>query len=592
MGKRIKHYFINCSLRKKIILMAFGTALTSLLCCVLFAMVYYNTAHKRNLNQQIDDNLNMLSSQLDTQFNDTVLCSNYLTLSINQIESQSDDRFYKKYDQVTSLLSGTQLIFNGIDSIVYMDKAGYFYSTSPELTKKTTAINQSAYYRNLASAKNGKTHLFNMNGDCMYRNADTPVITMGKKVIALSSGETLGYLFINISVDYLENLSNTDANHYYLYDTTGKCIHTDLDEFYQNTAETFLAKGKSSRTIHYQGSYYAARETILENWGWRIVSVTDLDAYYLNIYQFIAILSFTMLVVLLMLLLLSSYVTSILTKPLNLLTKGAEEIAAGNLDVRFDFKSRDDIGRMGQVFNHMAEEISLLIHRVDEEAASKRSYELALIQEQVKPHFLYNSLDIIMVLIEMGKHKEATRVTRKLAEYYRNSLSSSAEFIPLAKEFQIIEDYLDLQLMRYQDNFTYSLNLPKEYGDVMIPKLTLQPLVENALYHGLKENIEWGNIDVSATPVENTLRITISDNGLGMTQKTLAELQDPNGAPDKHFGVYSVRHRLELYYPGTCDFQIASKFNEGTTITITLPLTNRDVSIMSPCASQEEQVHA
>jgi len=261
----------------------------------------------------------------------------------------------------------------------------------------------------------------------------------------------------------------------------------------------------------------------------------------------------------------------LITKPLLKLKAGAEEIASGNFDVNLNFRTRDEIGELGEIFNEMTRKIKELLQKVDEEARKKREYELALLQEQVKPHFLYNSLDIVLVLIEMKREREAAHVVKKLAAYYRNSLSSSEDIISIETEIQIIEDYLELQSIRYGEKFTYEIYVDKEVKEVWIPKLTLQPLIENAIYHGLKYKENWGKILVEVRTLDQKIVIKVIDDGIGMKKEKLEEIIRGAEKAKKHFGLYSVNHRLKLYYGKHMAFKIDSEYGAGTCITIEIP---------------------
>jgi len=216
-----------------------------------------------------------------------------------------------------------------------------------------------------------------------------------------------------------------------------------------------------------------------------------------------------------------------------------------------------------------------LLKRVDEEARKKREYELALLHEQIKPHFLYNTLDIIIVLIEMKREWEAAHVVKKLADYYKNSLSSSEEIILIETEIQIIEDYLELQNIRYGEMFSYEIYVDEEAKKERIPRLTLQPLIENAIYHGLKYKGNRGTIRVEARVAEEKVIIKITDDGIGIQEEKLKEIRRFAEKAEKHFGLYSVNHRLLLYYGENSGLQIESKYEEGTCITIEIPRGNK-----------------
>jgi len=331
--------------------------------------------------------------------------------------------------------------------------------------------------------------------------------------------------------------------------------------------------GEASQTFEYQGHSYLVASTKSEEYGWTVVGITNLDEFNVEIQDIIYTMLGIGMIIVLLLILVVYLITGFITKPLIILKEGAEEIANGNMQVRFHFKTGDEIGKLGQIFNYMTNQIVELLKRVDEEAKKKREYELSLIGEQVKPHFLYNTLDIIIMLSQMNKNKEAQRVTKKLADYYKNSLSNSEEIISLEKEMRIIEDYLELQMMRYEDKFTYDISIGKGTTEVKIPKMTLQPIVENAIYHGLKYKENWGNIWISSRldETDHKVEIIVRDNGIGMQQEKLDELIRLKEKPEEHFGVYSVNHRLKLFYGDEHGINVTSQYQVGTEIRITIP---------------------
>ena len=243
---------------------------------------------------------------------------------------------------------------------------------------------------------------------------------------------------------------------------------------------------------------------------------------------------------------------------------------------------KDEIGTLGRIFNYMTQRNLELLKQVDDEAKKKREYELALIQEQVKPHFLYNTLDIIIMLIEMNRSKEAARVTQKLASFYKNSLSGSEDIVTLERELQITRDYLDLQTMRYGDKFKYKFEVPLDLYYISIPKMTLQPLVENAIYHGLKYKEDWGTITISGELLNNKAVLKVSDDGIGIDADKLKLMQGflssneiPEDEDRKHFGVYSVDHRLRLYFGEEYGLNVESEFEKGTTFIICIPVSTQ-----------------
>ena len=192
-----------------------------------------------------------------------------------------------------------------------------------------------------------------------------------------------------------------------------------------------------------------------------------------------------------------------------------------------------------------------LIRQVNAEEAQKRQYELALISAQIKPHFLYNSLDAIYVLAQMERTSEVAEATKSLADFYRVALSDGADEIGLRNEMKSIQDYLTIQHIRYSDVFDYQIDLPPELDHCRILKMTLQPLVENAIYHGLKEQRSFGHLNIWAEPDPQGYAVFVQDNGQGMSEEVLKRIlskPEASSTLERHFGVYSVHKRLQLHY--------------------------------------------
>ena len=505
------------------------------------------------------------------------VCSNNLTIEFSGYYNDKSMKQVTRDNKIISQLSQSLLIYNGISSIVFLDKYDRMYSTDPALYDLKKELYESEYVKKL-SDEGGKTIMMDQTNNLMNREGKE-IITMGKHVINIVTGAPFGYIFINMDKNYLIESSQSEISYYFLYDTDGNIISetekkdsiyddNELIEHLFTTDENYIKYNKES--------YLIAKDTI-KSFPWTIIGITNLDKFNVTgkDLQFILLTTGTVTAILLLISVLFS--TSYVTHPLKILHDGAEQIAEGDMSFRFRFKSKDEIGRLGRIFNYMTQRNLELLRQVDEEAKKKREYELALIQEQVKPHCLYNTLDIIIMLIEMKRSKEASRV------------------VTIEREIQIIRDYLDLQTMRYNDKFSYEIDVEDSIKSSEIPKMTLQPLVENAIYHGLKNKDGWGKITVTGRTDGNIAEIKVIDDGIGMPLEDLEKLNrlledDEHYADEKkklseeaeitshdstkggsHFGLYSVARRIKLYFGKEFGASIESRQNEGTTITIRVP---------------------
>lgn len=219
---------------------------------------------------------------------------------------------------------------------------------------------------------------------------------------------------------------------------------------------------------------------------WKLVNIVSLQTLNGDIRRNFALTFAFGALCLLLSLLLAGKLSQIIVNPLLQVTKAMRKVKEGDINVSSPVTTQDETGLIATVFNSMVQQIKELLKAITEEQGRKREYELALIHAQIKPHFLYNTLDTIYVLNDLGLNEEARDTTKALADFYRVVLSKGSELIPLADEIDNVRDYLNIMQVRNPDVLRYEIDIPIELENVMVPKLSLQPLVENAIYHGLK----------------------------------------------------------------------------------------------------------
>jgi two-component system sensor histidine kinase YesM len=463
-------------------------------------------------------------------------------------------------------------VFDEINSIAFISMDDKVYVSDNTILNNIDAILRSKQLEALKETS-GESIWFPCEArEFLVQDITKPVLTLGKKVVQINTGETLGYIFLNVDISAIEsNLSNQLIN-YLLLDEKKKVVSSVVSSSYikEDDVTELLRITRNNQVKRYLGrKYYIYNYEILD-YGWRLVGLTDMNEFSVEANDILYMGVIIAVAAILLEILLSYYLSRMITVPLLKLKTGAEEIAGGNMNLRFHFKNEDEIGELGNSFNYMAEQVQELLEKVNYEAKKKREYELSLLHEQVKPHFLYNSLDIVIKLSEMNRNNEARRAVRRLADYYRNSLSDSKEIISVAQEIKIVEDYLELQRIRYNDLFTYEVSVEEDIMRMLIPKLTLQPLIENAIYHGMKYKDETGIIRITGSRNGEGVLLTVEDNGAGMSQEYCDKLL--LNKPEGHFGVYSVNHRIKLLFGEEYGMTIQSEVGKGTKINVLLPV--------------------
>ena len=239
-----------------------------------------------------------------------------------------------------------------------------------------------------------------------------------------------------------------------------------------------------------------------------------------------------------------------------------------------DISASKEIEELTKRFNKMMRKISELMKRVIDEQNAQRKSELKALQNQINPHFLYNTLDSIVWLVENEKNAEASEMVVALARLFRLSISKETETIPVREEIEHVRNYLLIQSIRYADSFDYEIDVAEEALEISTMKLILQPIVENCLYHGLKNNIDRGNIKISAYLDDGYLVLSVADNGYGMRQETIDNLylSFEDRIASNSVGLKNIYQRVMIYFGGNAQMKIESELDEGTTITIKEPL--------------------
>lgn len=258
-------------------------------------------------------------------------------------------------------------------------------------------------------------------------------------------------------------------------------------------------------------------------------------------------------------------------QPVNIMLDKVKKVGRGKFDMIPIEAEIEEIEELDEGINKMARKISALLENVRQEKEMQHLTELQLIQAQVNPHFLYNTLDTIVWLIEGGMTDDAVEMISSLSIFFRTSLSKGNDIIPLSEEERHTLSYLEIQQYRYRDILEFEINIPKELSGIPVPKLSIQPLAENALYHGIKNRRGKGKILIEGREEEDALVLTVSDNGQGMTPERLHEVQEAIRTGERAgFGLAAVAERIALYYGLGYGMKIFSEEGKGTTVEIRL----------------------
>lgn len=308
--------------------------------------------------------------------------------------------------------------------------------------------------------------------------------------------------------------------------------------------------------------------------GWIIFIIIDWEALFPgaeSLRSYIAILVFICVSVASILLMALSL---FITKPLGRLREGMKQVQNGDFQVHLENNRGDEIGELTDSFNYMVEQIRMLINRVYREQIAQKNAEMEALQAQINPHFLYNSLDSInWMLIDRGE-MDISNVVVALGKLMQYSMDTQTSFVPLREEYRNARDYLVVQQNRLEDRLDYELELEEGLEEFQVPKLILQPLIENAVKYGVLPSHRRCLVTVRTCRREAGICITVEDNGSGMTQEKLKDcrrLLRSNLEGQKNIGIRNVARRLQLHFEEQCEFKVESSEGKGTSVSLLLP---------------------
>lgn len=310
---------------------------------------------------------------------------------------------------------------------------------------------------------------------------------------------------------------------------------------------------------------------------WKIVGVAYPDEIVTTKKDLNQFIFWFLVVVCAAVVVLAMFVSAKISQPLRRLEKSVQSVGQGDFSTPIHVSGAHEVVQLSKRFNFMLHRIRQLMDQIIHEQEAKRKSELDVLQSQINPHFLYNTLNSVVRLAEKGKKEEIVATITSLSKFFRISLSKGKNIITLEEELEHVRHYLIIQKIRFKNKFNYAIECEQEALSCMTLKLILQPIVENAIHHGIEKMSDEGFIRIAASIKEERLVIQVSDNGLGMSRQVMEQLLSGGiRSGGSGVGVKNVNERIRLYYGKAYGLRFESDLEEGTTVTITLPVEKND----------------
>lgn len=447
-------------------------------------------------------------------------------------------------------------------NIVTASEKGHYLSNDSYRIQKTPLTREDWYQEALKA--DGELVL---TGNSLGRNLKSwknystdSYVTAVQMVPDIESGKPLGVILVDLDIRSIQNLVEDitmgQTGFSYIQDSQGKVLYAPKNKVVYRMNPEWLSQGDSGQVrcniegemynvIYSRSSYIDLTAVGVFDWGKTIQGASQVRMASILIAVVIAVFAIVCSVV---------FAASI-TKPISNLSRLMKRAQTGDLTVRFDNHYKGEIHQLGDAFNSMVAKTDELLKLVYQEQKHKREAELQILHEQIKPHFLYNTLDTIQWMAKGYHAQDIVDIVLALSNFFRISLSQGKEFISLEQEIAMVKSYLDIQKFRYEELFDYEVWTDPAILKCQVPRLSLQPLIENALYHGIKESErEHGTIWIRVYPEgEDSVVLKVEDNGAGMTEERCRQLnqwfaQKERMAEVDAFGSLNVNDRVRMFY--------------------------------------------
>jgi two-component system sensor histidine kinase YesM len=578
-----KDWFQNKPIRAKILLIFIPLAIIPFVAIGITTTIIFRQVLLKETIENIDYEQTLIGTRIKTMMEQIDNHANILANGIINIWQKNNYQNYQnEYLRYTNIKAAIDnIVFpvminnRNIQSITIVFHDDNIYSTEKSIENKKMSSVDTEIINTLTNSSN-QNILFPMTFESMLvKSKNEPVMILGKKLSTSLDMSNFAIMLITIPEQsfediYGKNIDRYEFTEYYILDEKGYVISSSEKEELTSAYQKIAAKKQKYLVIEKE-IYY----------DWKIIIKMPWRGLLRGVNYIVIATASVLLSGIFCIAVGTNKVTKILFSPLEQLVKNLNDLTAYNLK-GIIYQGHDEVSLLNLQFHMMTENINQLTVNIKNEQKTKNKITLALLQTQIKPHFLYNVLDLIFVLCDMGKCREARDATKALADFYRTLLSNGQEVINVKDEIKNIEAYLFLQKKRYSCMFDYSISASNEIREYKIMKMTIQPIIENSIYHGLKNINRRGIIEILFEQKNGQMIVTVHDNGTGMTNKRLEDVKCEIVKRDinnKAFGLSNIDKRIKLNFGEMYGIILSSVEGEGTIVTIILPIIKDGVSV-------------
>lgn len=588
---------------KKNLLMRFRSIRNSLIVAfsilILFSLLTYLVLSLRYTEKTVLKNAKEYTTQLIGQVNNDIdsymnymenisyiVSNNYDVRDYLFTENLSEERARELRERIVTVFRTVADAREDITNIALLPEAREPVINDGEAALNPyTRVEELSWYQN-ALKLDGKAAISSAHVQNAVQGQYDWVVTLSRSITNKANPGVYGVFFVDLNYNSIQELckriSLGNKGYIYILDREGSIVyHPQQQLIYSGMKHELISEVMDSEETSFlteDGKLYTISRSA--STGWIVVGVSDVAELMEDMNA--ARISYVILALILFViaLLLGYLLSNEITRPIQRLERSMKEVERGNFsNAALEVRDGNEIGSLTRSFNIMTEEIQNLMRQSEQEQRAKRKYELKALQSQINPHFLYNTLDSIIWMAEWGKNKEVVTMTSSLARLLRRTISNEQELVTIGEELDCTEAYLTIQKMRYKDKLEYSISVEESIKEEKIVKLLLQPLVENAIYHGIKYKEGKGTIEIRGFRRNALIQLEVEDDGIGMDAETLAHIFEKHIRDTKSngVGVSNVHERIRLFYGDEYGLHYESEPGRGTCAIVVIP-AGKDVA--------------
>ena len=467
-----------------------------------------------------------------------------------------------------------------IESIVLIDTAGNMIISSSYKDVSIEDLTTKSWFLD-AISNESIYHFSSPHQQDIFIDSTAEVITVTKMADYYIGGNKFsGIIVVDINFSNIITLASTtnlgDGGHLIILDEHDSLIYSNGDSCVPNNCITLeIAKDIifGGESVEVDGISMYANVNNLTATRWRLATFVNTEIINQTRNSNLLIMGIIFISTMIVTMAASSYISNRISSPINILKDHMQQIEKGDFYQKIEIHGQKEVVVLTHSFNSMIEEIKTLMNKVVQEQREKRKTEFQALQSQINPHFLYNTLDSIVYLSENKMNEKVIEMVIALSKFFRISISRGKNIILLREEIEHAKNYLLIQKIRYNEKFDYEFIVDEEVMDYKVVKLSLQPLIENAIYHGINTEYDQGKILIRAFKKDNKLMLEVEDDGYGIPDEKIEELYQnikykQNGTS---IGLRNVFQRLKLYYGDNADLIIESELDEKTIVRLEIP---------------------